>query len=171
MNPGKSKSRFSLRAGIAYHGTPAAASAIRAGRSNYDYETLTDDLRRLVLTPGLQDLALVGFSTGGGEVVRYCGRYGTEHVRAAAFVSSVTPFLLKRADNPDGIDPSLFAGMCGAIGADRLAFSGSGRVPLRSHRVPLRLLVASPSAPIASPSGSWSRPPSLRSRPPPALIA
>jgi pimeloyl-ACP methyl ester carboxylesterase len=88
----------------------------------YDYETLTDDLRRLVLTLGLQDLAIVGFSMGGGEVARYCGQYGTEHVRAAVFVSSVTPFLLKTADNPDGIDPSRFAGMCEAIGADRPAF-------------------------------------------------
>jgi pimeloyl-ACP methyl ester carboxylesterase len=88
----------------------------------YDYDTLTDDLRRLIITLGLQNVALVGFSMGGGEVARFCGQYGTEHVRAAVFVSSVTPFLLKTADNPDGSDPSLFAGMRAAIRADRPAF-------------------------------------------------
>jgi len=91
----------------------------------YDYDTLTDDLRRLIITLDLHDVALVGFSMGGGEVARYCGQYGTEHLRAAIFVSSVTPFLLETADNPGGTDPSVFAGMRAAIGADRPAFLAS----------------------------------------------
>ena len=37
----------------------------------YDYDTLSDDLKALLDDLDLQDVTLVGFSMGGGEVVRY----------------------------------------------------------------------------------------------------
>ena len=43
----------------------------------------------------------------------------------AVFVSSVPPFLLKTADNPEGVDGSVFDGIKKAIAADRLAFLSS----------------------------------------------
>ena len=40
----------------------------------------------------------------------------------AVFISSVPPFLLKTADNPEGVDGSVFKGIEKAIAADRPAF-------------------------------------------------
>jgi non-heme chloroperoxidase len=90
--------------------------------TGYDYDTFADDLHKLVTTLDLHDFALVGFSMGGGEVARYLGRYGTERVSKAVFISGVPPFLLKTADNPAGVDASVFDGIKKAIAADRPAF-------------------------------------------------
>ena len=70
----------------------------------------------------LRDLALVGFSIGGGEVARYFGKYGSKGVSKAVFISSVPPFLLKTPDNPEGVDGSVFEGIQKAVAADRYAF-------------------------------------------------
>jgi len=88
----------------------------------YDYDTFAEDLHKLVTKLELRDVALVGFSMGGGEVARYLGTYGTERVSKAAFICAVPPFLLKTPDNPEGVDSSVFDGIKNAIVADRLAF-------------------------------------------------
>jgi len=88
----------------------------------YDYDTFADDLHKLINKLGLHEFTLVGFSMGGGEVARYIGRYGTKNIKGAVFISAVPPFLLKTADNPQGVDKSIFDGMKFAIGQDRLAF-------------------------------------------------
>jgi pimeloyl-ACP methyl ester carboxylesterase len=90
--------------------------------SGYDYDTFALDLQNLMLKLDLGEAALVGFSMGGGEVARYLGAYGSERVRKAVFISSVPPFLLKTADNPEGVDKSVFDGIQKAIIADRPAF-------------------------------------------------
>src|ERR1700681_1301893 len=59
---------------------------------------------------------------GGGEVARYLGTYGSGRAVKAVFIASVPPFLLKTADNPEGIDGSVFEGIKKAIIADRPAF-------------------------------------------------
>jgi non-heme chloroperoxidase len=88
----------------------------------YEYDTFAEDLNKLLTTLDLRDVALVGFSMGGGEVARYLGAHGSDRVRKAAFISSVPPFLLKTADNPAGVDGTVFDGIKQAIAADRLAF-------------------------------------------------
>jgi len=88
----------------------------------YEYDTFAEDLNRLLTTLDLRDVALVGFSMGGGEVARYLGAHGSDRVRKAVFISSVSPFLLKTADNPAGVDGTVFDGIKQAIAADRLAF-------------------------------------------------
>jgi len=90
--------------------------------SGYDYDTLADDLHAVMSKLDLRSAALVGFSMGGGEVARYLGRYGTERVKQAVFIAAVTPFLLKTADNPAGLDGNIFEGIRQAISADRLSF-------------------------------------------------
>jgi len=90
--------------------------------SGYNYDTFAEDLQKLVTKLDLRDFALVGFSMGGGEVARYLGKYGTERVSKAVFMSAVPPFLLKTADNPDGVDRSVFDGIEKAVVADRPAF-------------------------------------------------
>jgi non-heme chloroperoxidase len=90
--------------------------------SGYDYDTLAQDLRTLVTKLDLRQFSLVGFSMGGGEVARYLGTYGTQQVSHAVFISSIPPFLLKTADNPDGVDGSIFEEIKKAVIADRPAF-------------------------------------------------
>jgi len=90
--------------------------------SGYDYDTFTEDLRKLVTALDLHDFALVGFSMGGGEVARYFGKYGSDDVSRAVFMSAVPPFLLKTADNPEGVDAAAFEGIKAGVLADRPAF-------------------------------------------------
>ena len=90
--------------------------------TGYDYDTFALDLHKLITKLDLHDAALVGFSMGGGEVARYLGRYGSERVSKAVFISSVPPFLLKTADNPEGVDGGVFEGIKKAVAADRPAF-------------------------------------------------
>ena len=88
----------------------------------YNYDTFAADLQQLITQLKLQDVTLVGFSMGGGEIARYFGKYGSKGVSKAVFISSVPPFLLKTADNPEGVDASVFEGIKKAVAADRYAF-------------------------------------------------
>jgi len=88
----------------------------------YDYDTLTDDLHALIEQLDLQQAVLVGFSMGGGEVVRYLSRYGSNRISKIVLISAVTPYLLKTADNPDGVDASIFAEMKEQLQEDRINF-------------------------------------------------
>jgi pimeloyl-ACP methyl ester carboxylesterase len=90
--------------------------------SGYNYDTLAEDLNKIMTKLNLRAAALVGFSMGGGEVARYLGKYGSDRVSKAVFMSAIPPFLLKTSDNPEGIDGSVFDGMKKAIKADRPAF-------------------------------------------------
>src|SRR4030088_3291099 len=90
--------------------------------TGYNYDTFAEDLHKLVIHLGLSDFALVGFSMGGGEVARYIGKYGSKGVSKAVFIGAIPPFLLKTADNPEGVDGSVFAGIQKAVAGDRYAF-------------------------------------------------
>ncbi|AND17707.1 alpha/beta fold hydrolase [Rathayibacter tritici] len=70
--------------------------------TGYDYDTLTEDLHTLLTELDLQDVTLVGFSMGGGEVARYFTTYGAERLHSVVFASAVPPYLMKTDDNPDG---------------------------------------------------------------------
>jgi non-heme chloroperoxidase len=70
--------------------------------SGYSYDTLADDLERVLDQCDLQDVTLVGFSMGGGEVARYIGRHGESRLHSVVFAAAVPPYLLKTADNPEG---------------------------------------------------------------------
>jgi non-heme chloroperoxidase len=90
--------------------------------SGYDYNTLAEDLHKLITKLELRDVTLVGFSMGGGEVARYLGKYGKESVARAVFIAAIPPFLLKTADNPEGVEGALFDGIKKSIVEDRPAF-------------------------------------------------
>ena len=70
--------------------------------SGYGYDTLADDLQRVMVQCGLQDVTLVGFSMGGGEVARYIARCGESRLHSVVFAAAVPPYLMKTADNPQG---------------------------------------------------------------------
>jgi non-heme chloroperoxidase len=59
---------------------------------------------------------------GTGEVTRYLGTYGSSRVRKAALLGTIPPYLLKAADNPEGVDREVFEGIKAAIVQDRYAF-------------------------------------------------
>jgi non-heme chloroperoxidase len=90
--------------------------------TGYNYDTFAEDLHKLITHLNLRDFALVGFSMGGGEVARYIGKYGSKGVRRAVIIGGVPPYLLKTADNPEGVDGSVFEGIQKAVVADRYAF-------------------------------------------------
>jgi non-heme chloroperoxidase len=90
--------------------------------AGYNYDTFAEDLHKLVAQLKLRDFTLVGFSMGGGEVARYIGKYGSKGVSKAVIIAGVPPYLLKTADNPEGVDGEVFAGIEKAVSADRYAF-------------------------------------------------
>jgi non-heme chloroperoxidase len=88
----------------------------------YDYDTFAADLKTLLEHLDLNDVVLVGFSMGTGEVTRYLGAYGSARISKAALLGAIPPFLLKTADNPEGVDQSVFDGIKAAVIADRPAY-------------------------------------------------
>jgi non-heme chloroperoxidase len=90
--------------------------------SGYDYDTLAGDLNAVLNELELNQVTLVGFSMGGGEVARYLDKYDTSRIKKVVFVSAITPDLLKSGDNPEGIDRSVFEQIKQSIMADRPAF-------------------------------------------------
>src|SRR3954464_2063102 len=88
----------------------------------YDYDTFAADLKALLEHLQLDDVVLVGFSMGTGEVTRYLGTYGSARVSKAALLGVIPPFLLKTDDNPEGVDAQVFEGIKSAIVKDRYAY-------------------------------------------------
>jgi non-heme chloroperoxidase len=85
---------------------------------NFDMDTLADDVARVMDVFDVRDATLVGHSLGGAEVVRSITNHGPSRVRNLVLIAPTTPCLLKSADNPDGIDPSFFAGLRAAAAKD-----------------------------------------------------
>jgi non-heme chloroperoxidase len=84
-----------------------------------DMNTYADDLATVLQALELNEVTLVGFSTGGGEVARYIGRHGTERVKKAALISAIPPLMLKTPENPGGVPIEVFDGLRAASLADR----------------------------------------------------
>ncbi len=113
---------------LASHGYHAIAHDRRAhGRSSqpwdgHNLDTYADDLATLIETLDLKDATLVGHSTGGGEVARYIGRYGTSRVARAVLVGAITPLMLKTNTNPNGTPMEVFDGIRAGVVGDRSQF-------------------------------------------------
>lgn len=91
--------------------------------SGYDYNSLTEDLADVMKEAEATDgVALVGFSMGGGEVARYMSRHGGKGISKAVLVGSVVPYMLKAADNPDGVPREVFDEMTAGMKKDRASF-------------------------------------------------
>jgi pimeloyl-ACP methyl ester carboxylesterase len=70
--------------------------------TGYTYDTLTHDLHAVLTELDLNDVTLVGFSMGGGEVARYFTQNGAERLHSVVFAASITPYLMNMPGNPDG---------------------------------------------------------------------
>src|SRR5918992_6318358 len=95
------------------HGRSSQAS------SRNDMDGYADDLAAVIEALDLNDATLVGHSTGGGEVARYIGRYGTKRVAKAVLIAAVPPILLKSATNPEGLPIEVFDGLRAGVAKDR----------------------------------------------------
>lgn len=84
-----------------------------------DMDTFADDLAELMETLALKDVALIGFSMGGGEVARYIGRHGTQRLSKVVLISAVPPLMLKTAANPGGLPMEKFDEIRQSAIADR----------------------------------------------------
>jgi non-heme chloroperoxidase len=87
-----------------------------------DLDTYADDLAQLVEKLDLKDAVHIGHSTGGGEVARYIGRYGTKRVAKAVLISAIPPLMLKTDANPGGLPIAVFDQLRSAVQADRSQF-------------------------------------------------
>ena len=113
---------------VASHGFRAIAHDRRGhGRSSQpwdgnDMDTYADDLATLIEDLDLQDVVLVGHSTGGGEVTRYIGRHGTDRVAKVVLVGAVPPLMLQTDANPGGLPIAAFDAIRAGVTADRSQF-------------------------------------------------
>jgi pimeloyl-ACP methyl ester carboxylesterase len=87
--------------------------------SGYDFDTLADDMAGVMDQLDLHDVTMVGQSMGCGEIVRYLSRHGSSRVARVVLVSTITPFIMKTADNPDGVDETTLEQTPAALGMDR----------------------------------------------------
>jgi non-heme chloroperoxidase len=81
-----------------------------------DMNTYADDLATLINYLDVNDVILVGHSTGGGEVARYISHHGAKRVAKAVLIGSVTPHLLS------GLPLANFDGIRAKVHADRSQF-------------------------------------------------
>lgn len=89
---------------------------------SYDYSALASDLNEIIQQLGLENCIIVGFSMGGGEVVRYLTDFGSEKVAKAALISSIIPLVAQKEDNPDGVPQEGLDGIMKALKSDRVGF-------------------------------------------------
>src|SRR5690348_7653565 len=84
-----------------------------------DMDGYADDLAAVIEALDLDDVTLVGHSTGGGEVARYIARHGTKRVAKAVLIAAVPPIMVQSADNPEGLPITVFHEMRRDVMADR----------------------------------------------------
>ena len=95
------------------HGRSSQAS------SGNDMDTYAEDLAAVIEALDLEDVTMVGHSTGGGEVARYIGRYGTRRVAKAVLIAAVPPLMVKTAANPEGVPIEIFDAARSGLARDR----------------------------------------------------
>lgn len=111
------------------------------GRSSQPWEgnemdTYADDLAMLIEELDLNDITLVGHSTGGGEVARYLGRHGSKRVAQAVLIGAVPPLMLKTSSNPHGLPMSAFDEIRAGVVADRSQFFKDLSTPFYGYNKP-----------------------------------
>ena len=101
-----------------------------------DLDTYADDLAELVAKLDLKDAVHVGHSTGGGEVVRYIGRHGSERVAKAVLIGAIPPLMLKTPANPDGTPREAFDQIRAGVLSDRSQFFKDLSMPFYGYNRP-----------------------------------
>jgi non-heme chloroperoxidase len=92
----------------------------------YDFDTLSADLAAVLDQLDLRDVTLVGHSMGAGEVARYLTHRGSRRIARVMLVAPTTPFALKTADNPEGIDRAVYDKIVATLEANPPAYLAAG---------------------------------------------
>lgn len=127
---------------LAQHGYRVVAHDRRGhGRSSQpsagnDMNGYADDLAAVIEALDLNDVTLVGHSTGGGEVARYIGRHGTKRVASAVLISAVPPIMVKSSSNPEGLPIEVFDKLRSDLFKDRSQFYKDLAVPFYGANMP-----------------------------------
>jgi non-heme chloroperoxidase len=119
--------------------------------TGYDYDTFAADLKALLDHLACdEDVALVGFSMGTGEVTRYLGTYGSAGISKAVLIGGIPPYLLEK------VPMDVFDGIKQGIVADRYAFFESffGNAYNADVSIPDRLSEAALRATLQVAAGS-----------------
>jgi non-heme chloroperoxidase len=120
---------------LAQHGFRVVAHDRRGhGRSSQasagnDMDGYADDLAAVIEALDLENITMVGHSTGGGEVTRYIGRHGTKRVSKIVLIAAVPPVLVKSPANPEGMPIEVFDGLRTSLANDRAQFYREFAVP------------------------------------------
>src|ERR1041384_6303419 len=101
-----------------------------------DLDTYADDLAQLTEALDLKDAIHVGHSTGGGEVVRYVGRHGSNRVAKVVLIGAIPPVMVKSATNPGGTPIEEFDKLRAAVVADRSQFWKDLSLPFYGYNRP-----------------------------------
>jgi pimeloyl-ACP methyl ester carboxylesterase len=90
--------------------------------SAFDYDVLAGDLEAVIDASGAPKVTLVGYSMGGGEIIRYLSSRGSSRVERIALVGTIVPGLARNDQNPEGIPETEFDGIRTALRTDRAGF-------------------------------------------------
>ena len=101
-----------------------------------DLDTYADDLAELTQALDLTDAVHIGHSTGGGEVVRYLGRYGSTRVSKIVLIGAITPLMLKTPGNPAGLPLKAFDDIRAGVQKDRSQFFKDLSLPFYGYNRP-----------------------------------
>jgi non-heme chloroperoxidase len=127
---------------LGQHGYRVVAHDRRGhGRSGQTWEgnnmdQYADDLAELIQHLGLNEITMVGHSTGGGEVARYIGRHGNKHVKKAVLIGAVPPLMLQTKANPGGLPLSVFDDIRNGVRNDRSQFFKDLSLPFYGYNKP-----------------------------------
>lgn len=92
----------------------------------YNMDTLADDLAVVIEQVNQRKITLVAHSMGCGVVARYLVRHGAARIARVVLIATITPFVLKTADNPEGVDQSTLAAIRALLSKDRPRFIKDG---------------------------------------------
>ena len=101
-----------------------------------EMDTYADDLAALTEKLDLKNAIHVGHSTGGGEVARYIGRYGSKRVAMAVLISSVPPLMVKTPNNPAGSPIEVFDDLRAQYSKNRPQFYRDITLPFYGYNRP-----------------------------------
>jgi non-heme chloroperoxidase len=95
-----------------------------------------DNLGDLLDHLDLKNAILVGHSTGGGEVVRYVARHGTNRISKLVLLGAVPPLMLKTPNNPAGLPIKTFDKLRQGVQENRSQFFRDLSVPFYGYNRP-----------------------------------
>ncbi len=89
----------------------------------YDWDTYSDDLADVMQATGAaEDVAIIGYSMGGGEAARYMSRHGGKGVTRVGLYASIVPGILKTDSTPTGHTEQEYLEIVAGIEKDPAAF-------------------------------------------------